>query len=135
MARLRQKLERFPQFLQRNSELLSVPQRVHRRLWTRHGTDKSSLLLCKNHWNRSSFCRIRAIFSLSCKRPYGWQSVRACYFPTCPRLGVMLFMITTAFCQILLFLFLMKKNVFIASDRVVRNRLFDSKLRSYRAIP
>ena len=69
MARIRQKLERFQQFLQRNSELLSVPQRVHRRLWIRHGTDKSSLFLCKNHWNRSSFCRIRAIFSLLCKRP------------------------------------------------------------------
>ena len=41
MSRIRQKMERFQQFLQRNSELLSVPQRVHRRLWTRHGTDKS----------------------------------------------------------------------------------------------
>ena len=40
MARARQKLERFQQFLQRNSELLSVPRRVHRRLWTRRGTDK-----------------------------------------------------------------------------------------------
>ena len=35
MARIRQKLERFQQFLQRNSELLSVPCRVHRRLWTK----------------------------------------------------------------------------------------------------
>ena len=35
MARIRQKLEQFQQFLQRNSELLSVPQRVHRHLWTR----------------------------------------------------------------------------------------------------
>ena len=69
MARIRQKLERFQQFLQRNSELLSVPCRVHRRLRTRCGTDKSSLFLCKNCWNRSSFCRIRAIFALSCKRP------------------------------------------------------------------
>ena len=68
MARARQKLERFQQFLQRNSELLSVPRRVHRRLWTRRGTDKSSLFLCKNCWNRSSFCRARAIFALSCKR-------------------------------------------------------------------
>ena len=34
MARIRQKLERFQQLLQRNSGLLSVPQRVHRRLWT-----------------------------------------------------------------------------------------------------
>ena len=71
MARIRQKLERFQQFLQRNSEVLSVPCRVHRRLWTRCGTDKTSLFLCKNFWNRSSFCRIRAIFSLSCKRPFG----------------------------------------------------------------
>ena len=69
MARIRQKLERFQEFLQRNSEVLSVPQLVHRRLWTRHGTDKTSLFLCKNYWNRSSFCRIRAIFALSCKRP------------------------------------------------------------------
>ena len=69
MARIRQKLERFHEFLKRNSEVLSVPQLVHRRLWTRHGTDKTSLFLCKNYWNRSSFCRIRAIFALSCKRP------------------------------------------------------------------
>ena len=69
MARIRQKLERFQQFLERNSELLSVPRRVHRRLWTQHGTDKTSLFLCKTYWNRSSFCRIRAIFALSCKRP------------------------------------------------------------------
>ena len=55
MARIRQKLERFQQFLQRNRELLSVPQRVHRRLWTPNGTNKSSLFLCKNYWNRSSF--------------------------------------------------------------------------------
>ena len=45
MARARQKLEQFQQFLQRNSELVSVPRRVHRRLWA------------------------RAIFALSCKRP------------------------------------------------------------------
>ena len=32
VARIRQKLERFQQFLQRNSELLSVPCRVHRRV-------------------------------------------------------------------------------------------------------
>ena len=70
MARIQQKLERFQQFLQRNSELLSVPCRVHRRLWTRCGTDKSSLFLCKNCWNRSSFCWIRAIFALSCKRSF-----------------------------------------------------------------
>ena len=69
IARIRQKLERFQWFLQRNSELLSVPCRIHRRLWTRCGTDKSSLFLCKNCWNRSSFCRIRAIFAQSCKRP------------------------------------------------------------------
>lgn len=42
MARIRQKLDRVQQFLQRNSELLSVPHRVHR----------------------------RAIFALSCKRPF-----------------------------------------------------------------
>ena len=70
MARARQKLERFEQFLQRNSELLSVSRRVQRRLWTRRGTDKSSLFLCKNCCNRSSFYRARAIFSLSCKRAY-----------------------------------------------------------------
>ena len=35
MARIRQKLEQFQQFLQRNSALLSVPQRVQRHLWTR----------------------------------------------------------------------------------------------------
>ena len=70
MARIRQKLEQFQQFLQRNSGLLSVSQRVHRRLWTRHGTDNTSLFLCKIYWNRSSFCRIRAIFALSCKRPF-----------------------------------------------------------------
>ena len=35
MVRIRQKPERFQQVLQRNSELLSVPQWVHRRLWTR----------------------------------------------------------------------------------------------------
>ena len=34
-----------------------------------YGPDKSSLFLCKNCWNRSSFCRIRTIFALSCKRP------------------------------------------------------------------
>ena len=68
MARIRQKLERFQQFLQRNSELLSVPCRVHKRLWTHCGTDKSSLFLCKKCWNRSTFCRVRAIFTLSCKR-------------------------------------------------------------------
>ena len=68
MARARQKLERFQQFLQRNSELLSVPRRFHRRLWTRRRTDKTSLFLCKNCWNCSSFCRARAIFALSCKR-------------------------------------------------------------------
>ena len=67
MARIRQKLERFQQFLQRNREVLSIPCRVHRRLWTRCGTDKSSLFLCKNCWNRSSFCRIRAIFALNGK--------------------------------------------------------------------
>ena len=44
--------------------------RVHRRLWTSYRTDKTSLFLCKNYWNRSSFCRIRAIFALSCKRPF-----------------------------------------------------------------
>ena len=48
---------------------------VHRRLWTRHGTDKTSLFLCKNYWNRSSFCRIRAIFALSCKRPSRWTTL------------------------------------------------------------
>ena len=35
MARIRQKVEQFQQFLQRNSELVSVPQRVQRHLWTR----------------------------------------------------------------------------------------------------
>ena len=40
MARIRQKLERFQQFLLRNSELLSVPQRIHRRLRTRNGMNK-----------------------------------------------------------------------------------------------
>ena len=40
MPRIRQKLERFQQFLQRNSEFLFVLQRVHRRLWTRNGTNK-----------------------------------------------------------------------------------------------
>ena len=34
MARIQQKLEQFQQFLQRDSELLSIPQRVHRHLWT-----------------------------------------------------------------------------------------------------
>ena len=79
MAQIRQKLERFQRFLQRNRELLSVPQRVHRRLWTPNGTNKSSLFLCKNYWNRSSFCRIRAIFSLSCKRPFS-MSIRCSFF-------------------------------------------------------
>ena len=39
-------------------------------IWTRRRTDKSSLFLCKNCWNRSSFCRASAIFALSCKCPY-----------------------------------------------------------------
>ena len=83
MARIRQKLEGFQQFLQRNSKVLFVPQRVHRRLWTRHGTDKTSLFLCKNCWNRSSFCRIRAIFALSCKRPFNNAfDVTGCYAVT-----------------------------------------------------
>ena len=54
--------------------VLSLKGRLHdrakmARLWTRCGTDKSSLFLCKNCWTRSNFCRIRAIFALSCKRP------------------------------------------------------------------
>ena len=53
----------------KKSDLLSVPCWVHRHLWTRCGTDKSSLFLCKNCWNRSSFCLTCAIFSLSCKCP------------------------------------------------------------------
>ena len=32
------------------------------------GTDKSSLFLYKNDWNRSTFNRNRAIFPLWCKR-------------------------------------------------------------------
>ena len=44
--------------------------RVHRRLWSRSGTDKSSLFLYKNDWNRATFYRTRAIFPLSCKRAF-----------------------------------------------------------------
>ena len=43
-------------------------------------TDKSSLFLCRNYWNRSSFCRIRAIFSLSCKCPF----IISCYLASMP---------------------------------------------------
>ena len=42
--------------------------RDHRRLWSRRGTDKSSLFLYKNEWNRSTFYQNRVIFPLSCKR-------------------------------------------------------------------
>ena len=36
---------------------------------------KLHCFFAKNYWNRSCFCRIRAIFALSCKRPSRWTTL------------------------------------------------------------
>ena len=90
MARIRKKLEQFQQFLQRNSELLSLPQRVHRHLWTRpdflgavfacgySGVRVAAFFFLKN-WHISSHLLLKSVSflqrCLSLKRKREWYSI------------------------------------------------------------
>ena len=91
MARIRKKLKQFQQFLQRNSELLSVPQRVHRHLWTRpdflgavfacgySGVRVAAFFFFLKNWHISSHLLLKSVSflqrRLSLKRKREWYSL------------------------------------------------------------